>query len=283
MPTHRLLIKINKENLPQVKDRYPFLYLERGKLLIDDSSVKWIDSDCNVIRIPIAMLSTLLLGPGTSITHEAIKVLAAANCTVCWVGEDSFLFYAVGESTTSDSRNFRKQMMLAADPVSRLEVARRMFEYRFPKNEVEGRTLQELMGVEGKRVKQLYEQKAHEYGVGWVGRSFIPGHFKMSDTTNRILTASNAALYGLVSSVVYATGFSPHIGFIHTGSPLPFVYDIADLYKGVLCIDLAFYLTRELGGDYNRERIADEFRQRVIEFDLLNRIVKDIEQVLGKN
>ena len=63
---------------------------------IDDSSVKWIDCDCNVVRLPIATINTLLLGPGTTITHEAVKVMVAANCSVCWVGEDSLLFLCGG-------------------------------------------------------------------------------------------------------------------------------------------------------------------------------------------
>jgi CRISPR-associated protein Cas1 len=111
----RLFIKINKDNLPKVKDKYPFIYLERGRLEIDDSSVKWIDSEGNLIRLPVATLNTILLGPGTSVTHEAVKVLAAANCTVSWVGEDSMLFYAVGQSPTNDSRNLRLQMDLATN------------------------------------------------------------------------------------------------------------------------------------------------------------------------
>jgi CRISPR-associated protein Cas1 len=104
---NRLFIKIERNILPQVSDRYPFIYLERGRLEIDDSSVKWIDSEGNLVRIPVAMLNTILLGPGTSITHEAVKTMTAANCTVCWVGEDSLLFYAVGTTPTSDTRNMR--------------------------------------------------------------------------------------------------------------------------------------------------------------------------------
>src|SRR5688500_18737629 len=87
--SNRLLIKVTRDTLPQVKDKYPFIYLERGRLEIDDSSVKWIDCEANVVRLPIATLNCVLLGPGTSITHEAVKVIAQSNCGVCWVGEDS--------------------------------------------------------------------------------------------------------------------------------------------------------------------------------------------------
>lgn len=278
---HRLFVKITRETLPQIKDRYPFLYLERGRLEIDDSSVKWIDCDGQVIRLPIATITMLALGPGTSITHEAVKVLAAANCSICWVGEDSFLFYAVGQSPTADTRNMRRQVQLACNPKERLAVARRMYARRFPEMDIQEKEIKELMGMEGKRVHRLYEEMAEKYHVGWKGRSFVPGKFELSDVTNQIITSCNAALYALLCSSIYSMGYSPHIGFIHTGSPLPFVYDLADLYKDYLCIDLAFSLTLKTAGNYNKYQVATEFRKRVIESCLLERINPDIEEMLG--
>lgn len=280
--SNRLIIKITHDNLPQIKDRYPFLYLERGRLEIDDSSVKWIDSQSFVVRLPIATISTLLLGPGTTVTHEAVKVLAAANTTVCWVGEDSLLFYAIGQSPTSDTRNMRHQIELATRPESRAIVARRMFSDRFPDTDVSSASIHDLMGKEGIRVKALYEQMASKYGVGWSGRKYVPGHFEMSDITNKILTAANTALYALVLSAIVSLGYSPHVGFVHTGSPLPFVYDIADLYKADLCIDFAFRMTEMTGGDYDRMLLLDEFRQSVSEYDLLAKLPVDIRRVLGE-
>lgn len=277
---NRLLVKVTRDTLPQVKDKYPFLYLERGRLEIDDSSVKWIDCDSNVVRLPIATIGTLLLGPGTTLTHESVKVLAAANCGVCWVGEDSLIFYAVGNTPTADTRNFRRQMELSCDKTKSVEVARCMFAVRFPAAELKGKNLKEMMGMEGYRVRQLYEAMAKKYGVGWQGRSFQPGKFEMSDMTNKILTSANAALYGILLSSIHALGYSPHIGFIHSGSPLPFVYDMADLYKEHLCIDLAFSTTLEMAGSYDRATVAGEFRKRVIDMDLLAKIPVDIESVL---
>ncbi|MCH5150208.1 MAG: type I-E CRISPR-associated endonuclease Cas1 [Spirochaetales bacterium] len=277
----RLIIKVTHETLPQIKDRYPFLYLEYGRLEIDDSSVKWISSECEVIRLPIATISTLLLGPGTSVTHEAIKVLAAANCNVCWVGEDSLLFYAVGISPTANTRNMRRQMEIAADKKKSLEVAKKMFARRFPDVDLSDKTLKQMMGMEGYRVRAVYEEKAKKYNINWNGRSYIPGKMELSDITNKILTSCNSALYGIICSCVYSMGYSPHIGFIHSGSPLPFVYDLADLYKEDLCIDLAFRLTYELCGEYNKYRVSSEFRESVINMKLLERINPDIEEMLG--
>ncbi|AKX55478.1 CRISPR-associated protein Cas1 [Thiopseudomonas alkaliphila] len=278
----RLLVKVTRETLPQIKDKYPFIYLERGRLEIDDSSIKWIDSTNQVVPLPIATLNCLLLGPGTSITHEAVKVAAAANCSVCWVGEDSLLFYAAGFVPTADTRNLRQQMELAVDPEQSLEVARRFFVRRFPDADLQEKSLQQMMGMEGHRVRALYQAKAEHYQVGWKGRQFTPNKFELSDVTNQILTASNAALYGILCSAVHSLGYSPHIGFIHSGSPLPFIYDLADLYKEHLCIDLAFSLTRDMAGRYNKHKVSAAFRQRVLEMDLLSQIAPDIASLFGE-
>ncbi len=277
----RLFVKITRETLPKVRDKYPFIYLERGRLEIDDSSIKWIDSEGHVVRIPVATINALLLGPGTSITHEAVKAATAANCSICWVGEDSLLFYAAGTTPTSNTRNIIRQARLAMDKEKALKVARKMFAYRFPDAELKGKTLKEMMGMEGNRVRALYQEKAEEYGVGWKGRRFTPGKFELSDVTNKVLTACNAALYGILCSVVHSMGYSPHIGFIHSGSPLPFIYDLADLYKEYLCIDLAFKLTREMAGVYEKMTVSNAFRERVIEMDLMGRAANDIEYLLG--
>lgn len=275
---HRLMIKITRDTLPQVKEKYPFIYLERGRLEIDGNSVMWIDCEGRVIRLPIATINCLLLGPGTTITHEAVKVLAASNCNACWVGEDSMHFYACGFTPTADSTNFFRQMQLAANKKQSLEVARRLFSKRFPHDDLSNKNLTSMMGLEGARVRELYKKKAEEYHVGWKGRSYTPGKFEFSTITNQILTSSNAALYSILCSAIHSMGYSPHMGFIHKGSPLPFVYDMADLYKEYLCIDLAFSLTNHLAGVYNKHKVEDAFRKRVIEMGLLKQIGSDIQQ-----
>lgn len=280
--SRRLFIPITRESLPRVTDKYPFLYLERGRLEIDDSSLKWIDADGNRVRLPAATINCLLLGPGTSITHEAVKVASAANCSICWVGEDSLLFYASGITPTSTTRNMQRQALLAMHEKTSLAVARALFARRFPDADLENKSLQEMMGMEGLRVRNLYAQKAEQYNVGWKGRVFVPGKFELSDVTNQILTSTNAALYGILCSCVHSLGYSPHLGFVHSGSPLPFIYDLADLYKADLTIDLAFSLTLSLAGKYNKYTVAEAFRTRVIEQDLLKHVALDIDALLGE-
>lgn len=242
--------------------------------------MKWCDAKGQVLPIPVATLNCVLLGPGTSVTHDAVRTMASAGAAVCWVGEDSLLFYATGISPTSNSRNLRQQAKLSCDPKMSLAVARRLFSRRFPEADLEGKTLKEMMGMEGRRMRDLYEQKASEYKVGWSGRSYVPGRFEMSDLTNKMLTSANGRLYALVSSCVSAVGLSPHLGFIHSGSPLPFVYDLADLYKEHHCVDLAFSLTQEAAGRYERELLLVRLRERMIASKLVETICKDMFDVL---
>lgn len=276
-----IFLKLSRELIPQVKDKYPFVYLEHGRLEIDDSSVKWIEATGHVISIPCATVNTILLGPGTSVTHAAIKSMSESNCTVCWIGSDSLLYYATGETPTANTYTLKKQISLYSNSKKKLETARTLFSFRFPDLELKEKSLSEMMGMEGYRVKELYKKVAEKYEIPWDGRNYIPGKINLSDTTNKILTCCNVALYGILLSVVHALGFSPRIGFIHSGCPLPFVYDIADLYKPEVSIDLAFKLTKEMGGEYIKDVVADAFRERICNNNILERSVKDIGKIMG--
>jgi CRISPR-associated protein Cas1 len=151
-----------------------------------------------------------------------------------------------------------------------------MFSHRFSSDAVESKSLDELRGMEGVRVRNTYAKFADYYGVTWGGRLIKTGNISQSDMTNRLLTIANSYLYGIVTSSIYGLGFSPHIGFIHTGSPLPFVYDIADLYKEKQCIDLAFGMTSQLLGKYNKLLFLNAFIQRAIESNLLTSLSNDL-------
>ncbi|MEG2075132.1 MAG: CRISPR-associated endonuclease Cas1, partial [Victivallaceae bacterium] len=162
-----------------------------------------------------------------------------------------------------------------------LAIAKKMFASRFPDDVIVDKSLTELMTLEGSRVKSLYAELANRYFVQWQGRSYTPGNFEVSDLTNKLITACNTALYALVTSIVYSLGLSPRIGFVHSGSPLPFVYDIADLYKADLVFDLAFSLTSKMAGVYNRAQALEGFRQRVIATKFMSNCPQEILSLLG--
>lgn len=279
--TRKIFLKLTRDLYPQVKDRYPYVYLEHGRLEVDDSSVKWIDSECHIVRIPIGLVAAILLGPGTTITHEAVKILSSAGCTVCWIGAEGLAFYASGVSPTSDSRNLLRQIMMSSSLDSRLMVARRMFSQRFPGVDLGDKSIQEMMGMEGIRVRKMYSEMAQRYGVDWSGRAYIPGSPKDSDLVNSILTFSNGLLYGVVTTVIVAMGYSPRVGFVHSGSPMPFVYDMADLYKKFLTIDLSFSLASKIDKTgFDRKSVIDEFCSRAVEMNLLEVMANDIVEIL---
>lgn len=276
----KIFFRLTKDLFPLVKDRHPLIYLEYGRIEVDDSSVKWISSQNEVIRLPVALLNTIFIGPGTTITHEAVKVIANSNTSICWIGDQSLKFYAYGIPPTADTRNLYRQVKLAMNESTRLVVARKMFSMRFPNENLNDKSLQALMGMEGNRVRNVYAQKAKQYGLIWEGRKYIPGKQEASDPVNRVLTFANSLFYGIVTSVILACGYSPRIGFIHAGSPLPFVYDIADLYKEYITIDLAFSYVGNKKDIYSRKDIIEEMLGRIVSSSLMEKFSIDIEKIL---
>lgn len=274
----KVIFKLSRDFFPQSKDRYPLLYFEHGRIEVDDSSVKWVGANRDIYAIPVATIATILLGPGTTVTHEAVKAISSSNTTICWVGDDSLRFYASGMTPTADTRNLLRQIRFATDPETRLTVAKRLFSERFPNESLDGKSLQTLMGMEGVRVRALYASKAEEYGVPWNGRRYIPGKIEVSDKVNRYLTHANSLLYAVITSLVIAHGYDPRIGFIHSGSPLPFIYDLSDLYKEILTIDLAFMLASKEEKITNA-RLVEEFTKRAVDFDLLSKLSQDLEEI----
>lgn len=101
-------------------------------------------------------------------------------------------------------------------------------------------TLQQIRGKEGVRMRDTYQRLAKTYGVHWQGRSYERSNWEGADPINRALSAANAALYAIVLAGLHSLGYSPSLGFIHTGKQLSFVYDIADLVKTDTSIPAAF-------------------------------------------
>ena len=272
--------KPSRDSLPHCVDRWTPLYLEHGRVEVDDSSVKWIGSDRTVLRIPIATVSALLLGPGVSITHAAVKACADVNTPISWVGEQGIRFYACGLTPTHDNSNAKSQAELFASRKTRTEVARRMFLLRFPREEVEGKTIETLRGMEGKRVKALYAEMGVKYGVQWKGRKYDATHWDLADGINRAISAANASLYALCSSIITSLGFLPQLGFIHKTGTLPFVYDIADIYKPETTLEAAFQAI-SIDPQADESQVLTLLKQRIENARLIKRIPKDVFNLLG--
>ena len=226
--------------LAPAKDRWTPLYLEKGRLEVDDASVKWIGGDGLVLGLPIATVSALILGPGTTITHAAIKTCAQSNCPVFWMGEDGMRFYAFGITPNHDNSMARIHATAWGTSRQKTEIARRMFLQRFPEAKVHGISITQLRGMEGKRVKQVYADLGQKYGVTWKGRDYKTSNWNLADGINRALSTANASLYALTAAITSSMGFIPQLGFVHQAGTLPFIYDVADLYKLETSWDAAF-------------------------------------------
>lgn len=266
--------------LPRVADSLSFLYLESVRVVQDDTGVcAQVESPRGVERVylPTASLACVLLGPGTSITQPALATFARHGTTLVCVGAGGVRSYAGILSAQLTTDWLERQVHAWADESERLQVATRMYEHRFGTAPV-GASLAQLRGLEGQRIKALYRLLATKYGIARFRRNYDPAAWDSQDPVNLALSAANTALYGIVHAATLALGCSPALGFIHSGTQMAFVYDIADLYKAKTTIPLAF----SLAGSANPEREArtglrDEFRL----IKLMPSIITDIQKMIA--
>jgi len=264
--------------LVRAQDRMTFIYLERCVVHRDSNAITAAD-ERGVIHIPAASLGALLLGPGTTVSQQAMLLLAESGSTAVWVGEQGVRYYAHGRSLAQSSRLLEAQAALVSNRSSRLRVARDMYAMRFPEDDTSGLTMQQLRGKEGARVRKVYREHATRTGVTWKRRDYEVDAFDEGDAVNQALSAANTSLYGVVHSVIVALGCSPGLGFVHTGHVRSFVYDIADLYKAEMTIPLAFDLASkpplDIAGAARRA-----LRDALYGSSFLDRCVRDIHHLL---
>lgn len=273
--------KTELKELPQIADRVSFIYVEHAKINRQDSAITVADQN-GIVRIPAAMLGVLILGPGTDISHRAVELIGDTGTSIVWAGERGVRHYAHGRALAHSTRFLERQAKLVSNTRSRLEIAKKMYQMRFPNEDVSRLTMQQLRGREGARVRNVYRQQSLLHKIMWDKREYKVNDYESGTAINKALSASNAALYGLVYSVLVALGISPGLGFIHTGHDLAFVYDIADLYKADVTIPIAFEVTSESkpGDDIGRAvrlRVRDAF----VDGRIMKLIVRDIQYLFS--
>ena len=268
------------EELGRVRDRISFLYLEHAKLNREDSAIKVLD-DRGIVLVPVALISVLLLGPGVDITHRAMELIGDSGTAVVWVGENGVRQYAHGRALNHSSRLLEAQAKLVSNKRTRVEVARKMYQMRFPNEDVSKLSMEQLRVKEGARVRKVYRDQSLKTGVAWERREYDPDNFEASTPINKALTEAHQALYGLSYSVIVALGASPGLGFVHTGHDLAFVYDFADLYKAKYSIPVAFETVKKFGkvdiSDNTRLAMRDAFSSG----KLLLQMVADLKYLLN--
>lgn len=272
--------KTSLMELPRISDRVSFIYIEHAKINKQDSAITVTDKK-GTVRIPAVMIGVLLLGPGTDVTHRAMELIGDTGTSIVWVGERGIRHYAHGRSLSRSTRLLISQAQLVSNTRSRLAVARKMYQMRFPGEDVSTLTMQQLRGREGARIRKLYRALSSKYDVKWDGRKYDPNDFEDGSLVNQALSACNVALYGLVYSVIVALGLSAGLGFIHTGNDLSFVYDVADLYKAEITMPLAFELASTLStaDDIGREARLS-VRDVLVDGKLIQTVVRDLQYLL---
>ncbi len=269
----------NLRTLPKVRDSISFLYFERCRIEQATKAIA-IFQEKEKYVVPCASISTLLLGPGSSITHAAIKTLAENACTVQWVGENVLKFYSNGIGSSNNTERLFHQAQFWANPQQRLAVVRQMYRFRFQEELPDHLSLQQIRGLEGVRVRTAYSRMSKATGVEWRGRDYKQDNWNEADPINRTLSTANSCLYAVCQAAIMSVGYSPALGFIHTGKPLSFVYDIADLYKAETTIPAAFEAVAESPNDLAKA-VRKKCREKFSSYRLMRRIIRDVDRVMG--
>jgi CRISPR-associated protein Cas1 len=268
-----------------IRERASILFIEHGRIDINDQAFAVFDAENGCTHIPVAGLACLMLEPGTRISHAAVVLAAKVGTLLVWTGEAGVRLYSVGQPGGASARHLLYQAKIAVDETARLKVVRAMYAMRFEEAAPDRRSIDQLRGLEGVRVREIYRKLADEYGVEWHGRRYEANNFRAADVPNQCISAATACLYGLTEAAILAAGYAPQIGFLHRGRAQSFVYDIADLFKFETVVPEAFCVAArvakgdDVGPIERATRIAcrDAFRKT----RLLDRIIPAIHDVLA--
>ncbi|WP_417249803.1 type I-E CRISPR-associated endonuclease Cas1e [Celeribacter sp.] len=268
-----------------LKDRASLVFVEHARLDVIDGAFVAVNADGTRTQIPVGGLAGIMLEPGARISHAAVALAARVGTLITWVGEGGVRLYSAGQPGGARSDRLLWQAAIALDDSARLRVVRKMYEMRFGDEAPARRSIDQLRGIEGVRVRETYALLARQHGVDWKRRSYDPKDWEAGDIPNRCLSAATACLHGLSEAAVLAAGYAPAIGFLHSGKPRSFVYDIADLFKLDTVVPEAFRIAGLAAKgklDMHPDRAVrlacrDSFRKT----GLLNRIIPAIEEVLS--
>lgn len=267
-----------------LKDRASLVFVEHARLDVLDGAFVSVNADGTRTQIPVGGLAGIMLEPGARISHAAVALAARVGTLITWVGEGGVRLYSAGQPGGARADRLLWQARIALDDAARLRVVRKMYAMRFGEDAPQRRSIDQLRGIEGVRVRESYALLAQQYGVQWSRRRYDPKDWEAGDVPNRCLSAATACLHGLSEAAVLAAGYAPAIGFLHSGKPLSFVYDVADLFKLDTVVPEAFRIAGqaakgrlEMSPD-RAVRLAcrDAFRRT----GLLGRIIPAIEEVL---
>ena len=229
-------------------DRHGLLWLSRGALTVRDGTLRFErqlqpDDESPLgpgeYGIPFQSLSMILLGPGSTVSHDALRLMARHGTALVAVGEDGVRCYTAPPIMPDSSEIARRQMNAWGDPEMRLTIARRMYAMRL--GEVLPETdIATLRGIEGARMRKTYQALAQRFGITWRGRRYDRSDPLSADVPNQCINHASVAVTAAAVIAVTATGAIPQLGFIHEQSGDAFALDIADLFRDTVLLPAAF-------------------------------------------
>lgn len=268
-------------------DRHGLLWLEYGRLSVEDGTLRFVAAksetlDAGDYAIPYQAVSMILLGPGTSLTQDVLRLCARHGTLIAAVGEAGVKSYTAPPMGQGRSDVARRHAERWSDSKLRLDTARRLYAWRFGRI-LPHRDIETLRGIEGARIKESYKLVAQRFGIPWHGRRYDRQNPNAADLPNQALNHAATFVEAAADLAVAAVGALPPLGFIHEDSSNAFTLDIADLYRVDLTLPLAFgtasavldgkvdNLEREI-----RKRAAKLFRQE----KLIPRMIDRIKELL---
>ena len=268
-----------------MKDRAGIIFVEYGELDVIDSAFVLVDKTGVRTQIPVGGLACIMLQPGTRVSHAAVILAARVGCLLVWVGEGGVRLYASGQPGGARADKLLYQARVALDEDARLNVVREMYRIRFAEEAPSRRSIDQLRGIEGARVRELYKLIARKYGVEWKSRNYDRKEWDAADIHNRCLSSATACLYGLSEAAILAAGYAPAIGFLHRGKAQSFVYDIADVYKFETVVPAAFETAAKIAkgkgdGSAPERQVRIACRDLFRKTGVLEKIIPMIDEIL---
>ncbi len=263
-------------------DRHGLIWLERGELCVIDGCLHFMAGKDSltpyILQVPHQAVSMILLGPGSSVTHDALRLLARHGTLMAAVGQDGVRTYTAPPLLPDRSDVARRQAELWGNPRRRISVARHMYALRLGEV-LPHRDLDTLRGIEGARVKAIYRLMAEKYGLPWEGRHYDRGNPGAADMPNQGINHAATAVQGAAAIAVQALAAIPQLGFIHEDSGQAFVLDIADLFRETVTLQIAFTAAKKsIDGDETtidrlvRREASTVFRKQDVIASMIDKI-----------
>jgi CRISPR-associated protein Cas1 len=233
-------------------DRHGLIWLERGELCVVNGCLHFMRGKDSLApsadQIPHQAVSMILLGPGSSVTHDALRLLARHGTLLAAVGQDGVRCYTAPPLLPDRSDIARRQTELWSSQTQRINVARRMYALRLGEV-LPHRDLDTLRGIEGSRMKTMYRLTAEKYGVEWNGRRYDRQNPNAADPPNQAINHTATVVQAAAAIAVQAVAAIPQLGFIHEDSGQAFILDIADLYRDSVTLPIAFSVVKKAQSD----------------------------------